>query len=273
MKQITKKVATQRADTAIYPEQELMYRDKQVLIIGGTSGIGLGLAKYYLLQGAVVTVCGRDKTKLSPALLTDFPLLTYCELDVRNVGVLMELFTRYQHMPLDLMIYSAGFYFNERRSRLNKTDSDNMLETNFEGFISCFRLSADLMRKQKHGQIVTIASVAGLLNSVDASLYSQLKAAMIQTALGYRKALSPYQVEVTTLVPGYINTDKLRQLNNGDASHKPFLLSVDQAVACMTAAIARKQRLCIFPRRMKYLVNLLNCLPTRLVTLILNQRH
>lgn len=273
MKQITATSDTQNFDCTQPAKQGLTYKGKQVLIIGGTSGIGLGLAKHYLKLGAAVTVCGRDRSKLPPTLLNTFPLLTCYELDVNNESLLTDLFARYNHKPLELMIYSAGFYFNERRNKLNKADSDHMLQTNFEGFISCFRLTSDLMRKQQHGQMVTIASVAGLLNSVDASLYSQLKAAMIQTALGYRMALSPYGVEVTTLVPGYINTKKLQQLNNGDASHKPFLLSVDQAVTRMTAAIARKERLSVFPRRMKYLVKLLDCLPTRLVTFILTRRR
>lgn len=273
MKQITATSGTPCLDGTLPEEHELTYKGKQVLIIGGTCGIGLGLAKHYLQQGAAVTVCGRDGSKLPPALLTTFPLLTCCELDVDNEILLTELFARYNHKPLDLMVYCAGFYFNERRNRLNKTDSDNMLRTNFEGFITCFRSAADLMRKQQHGQMVTIASVAGLVNSVDPSLYSQLKAAMIQTARGYRMALSPYGIKVTTLVPGYINTKKLQQLNNGDASHKPFLLSVDQAVTRMTAAIERNERLFIFPRRMKYLVRLLDCLPTGLVTLILTRRR
>ncbi len=273
MKKITATSDTQSLDDMSPAKQGLTFKGKRILIIGGTSGIGLGLATHYLKQGAAVTVCGRDRSKLPPELLNTFPLMTCYELDVNNDELLADLFARYNRKSLDLMIYCAGFYFNERRNKLNKTDSDNMLRTNFEGFTTCFRLAADLMRKQQHGQMATIASVAGLVNSVDASLYSQLKAAMIQTALGYRMALSPYGVEVTTLVPGYINTEKLQQLNNGDASHKPFLLSVDQAVTRMAAAIERKERLSVFPRRMKYLIKLLDCLPTRLVTLILTRRR
>jgi hypothetical protein len=72
---------------------------------------------------------------------------------------------------------------------------------------------------------------------------------------------------VTAIVPGYVDTAKLRALNQGDASHKPFILSEAQAVAQITLAIRLRRAVHVFPWQMRWLVALLNGLPRRLLAL------
>ena len=83
----------------------------------------------------------------------------------------------------------------------------------------------------------------------------------------YRIALRPFGVAVTAIVPGYVDTAKLRALNGGDASAKRFLLSEAQALAHIVDAIARRQPVRIFPWQMRWAIALLNLLPRRLLML------
>jgi len=77
----------------------------------------------------------------------------------------------------------------------------------------------------------------------------------------YRKALAPWGVDVTAIIPGYIDTARLRALNEGSAAAKPFLQEEAAAVLRMADAIDRRAERCIFPWQLHLLVRLFACLP------------
>ena len=110
--------------------------------------------------------------------------------------------------------------------------------------------------------MVAVASIAGLLKDYPGgSLYSASKRAAIAVCETYRKALAPYGIAVTTLVPGYVDTARLRELNGGDAGAKPFLQAEADAVRCMAAAIDARADRCVFPWQLHMLVRFFNLLP------------
>ncbi len=169
---------------------------------------------------------------------------------------------------LDLLVVAAGFYFNTRHHPLDAATTLRMLRTNASGLNHAFDWAAEKMLAQRAGQLVAVSSIAGLLHDYPgASLYSATKRHVLSVCATYRMALQPFGIAVTAIVPGYIDTAKLRALNGGDASHKPFLLSEAQAVACITHAIRTRQAVCVFPWQMRWLVAVLNRLPRWLLAL------
>jgi short-subunit dehydrogenase len=190
------------------------------------------------------------------------------QFDIADRAALISAIDDFSNPCTDLLIVSAGFYFNDRHHRLDEATTLRMLHTNVTGLNQAFELAAEKMLLQKSGHLVAISSMAGLLKDYPgASLYSATKRSVIDLCTTYRKALAPFSISVTTIVPGYINTEKLRQLNNGDASHKPFLLSEQQAVTRIVKAIAQRDVMCAFPWKMRWLIRLLNLLPKQLLRL------
>jgi short-subunit dehydrogenase len=240
----------------------------RIFIIGGTSGIGWALAEHYLLAGHDVGITGRDITKVSPDTSKKYTQLQLYQFDIADRTALVSAIHDFSNPCIDLLIVSAGFYFNDRHHCLDEATTLRMLQTNLIGLNQAFELAAEKMLLQKSGHLVAISSMAGMLKDYPgASLYSATKRSVIDLCTTYRKALAPFSISVTTIVPGYINTEKLRQLNNGDASHKPFLLSEQQAVAHIVKAIAQRDVMCAFPWQMHWLIRLLNLLPKQLLRL------
>ena len=249
----------------------------RVLIVGGTSGIGWALAEHYLSAGNEVAVCGRDTSKVEvnkigaskigankvkPGANFDSTKLKLFSVNVTDRCALQTVVDEYAREPIDLVIVSAGFYFNNRHHPLDEATTLRMLQTNVGGLNTVFELCSEKMLRQRSGHLVAIASVAGLLKDYpSASLYSACKRSVIQLCETYRIALHPFGIRVTTIIPGYINTAKLRELNNGDASKKPFLLSEADAVKKITLAIEQKQSVAIFPWQMRSAIWLMNRLP------------
>lgn len=238
-----------------------------ILIIGGTSGIGWEVARQYAEDGQQVLVCGRDLAKLPsplPESIANKVQAVAC--DITDLAQVQALFAQLSTEVVDLVLVSAGFYFRDRFERLDASTTLRMLNTNILGLDVVFSLASKQLVQQGFGQLAAIASVAGLLRDYPgASLYSSCKKSVIQLCDSYRIALKPFGISVTAIIPGYVDTAKLREINQQDVSKKPFLISEQQAAEHIISALAKRQAQLVFPRRMHWLIRLLNCLPAALL--------
>jgi len=252
----------------------------KVMIIGSTSGIGLALALHYLERGDTVAVCGRDLQSLPPDLPARHPLLHGYQFDIADRQAVAHAIDAFcalaaspqsgqsNHWGLDLLIVSAGVYFNTRSHKLDEAATLAMLRTNVSGLGHAFELAAGKMLPQHSGHLVAVSSIAGLLHDYPgASLYSATKRSVLSVCETYRIGLKPFSIAVTAIVPGYVDTARLRALNAGDASTKPFLMPESEAIKRIATAIEQRQEIVIFPWQMRWLVALLNRLPRTLLRL------
>ena len=238
----------------------------RVFIFGGTRGLGLALAKHYLQNGHEVAIAGRNPAA-AIAVANDANLHCYI-LDMGDssaVQAALNKFAAAAHVSkqgLDLVIITAGLYFNDRNHALDAASSRAMLETNVNGLSHVLQHASTLMLAQGSGQIAAVASIAGLLSDYPgASVYSATKRSALQLCDTYQRALSAFGIDVTAIIPGYIDTMRLRELNGGSAHHKPFLVSEAFAVEKIVAAIAARAQFCAFPWQMHLLVRVIGVLP------------
>lgn len=240
----------------------------RVVIVGGTSGIGLGLAASYLERGHDVVVCGRRPERLDGHPVASHPRLTRCRLNVADARKTQELFSDLAPHGIDLVIVSAGYYAGAAEIGADPSEAERILSTNVRGLCHVFDSVIPVMRAQRRGRLVAIASIAGLLAPYrHGSLYSASKRAAISLCAVYRKALEADRIGVTTIIPGYVDTARLRELSGGSAQGKPFLVSEADAVQRIVAAIERGDEEFVFPRAMLWLVRAFNLLPAPLRSL------
>jgi NAD(P)-dependent dehydrogenase (short-subunit alcohol dehydrogenase family) len=233
-----------------------------VMIMGGTSGIGLGLARHYLRQGARVAICGRHPEKLAGQPLLQDPRVSVHACDVADRAEVERVVGVFAAGGLDLLIVTAGQYADAAAITQDRERALPVLRVNVGGLDHAFNAASEVMMRRGHGHLVVVASIAGLQNDYPGgSLYSASKRAAIAIADAYRKALMAYSIAVTVIVPGYVDTARLRELNQGDASGKPFLMAQDEAVRRIADAIARRDERYVFPWQMHAMVRLFNILP------------
>lgn len=242
----------------------------KIFIVGGTSGMGLAVAKIYLSQGHEVAVCGRDLMKLD--VLSSFSSLKTYALDIYDKKKLESAVEDFSQGGLDIMLISAGSYADDSLEAISYEESVAMLEVNIAGTVNALEVARKAMKNQNKGQIAIIASVSGLLDYPYATTYSKTKTAVICIADAYRKALKPFGIIITVIAPGYVNTKKLQDLNAGDLSKKPFLVEEDEAAKQIVEGIALGKALVVFPQKMKKLIQFLSILPSCLVRFIMYQK-
>jgi len=237
----------------------------KIMIIGGTSGIGLALGAHYHACGAELALCGRDIGRLDGHPLARDARVRTIALDIGDRAAVDAAVRAFGADGIDILIVTAGQYADAAGLAADPDLGPLLVQTNIAGLVHAFDAAATLMRAQRRGQLVAVASIAGLLKEYPGgSLYSASKRAAIAMCDAYRKALAPFGIAVTTLVPGYVDTARLRELNGGDASAKPYLVPEAAAVARMAAAIDARAERCVFPWRLHLLVRLFNLLPLQL---------
>ncbi|NGZ84567.1 SDR family NAD(P)-dependent oxidoreductase [Duganella aceris] len=233
-----------------------------VLIMGGTSGIGLGLAQHYWVQGARVAICGRHPGKVADLAWVRDPRISVHACDVADRAAVERMVHEFAAGGLDLLIVTAGQYADAAAIAQDRERALPVLHVNVGGLDNAFSAASAAMLPRGRGQLVAVASIAGLQRDYPTgSLYSASKRAAIAIADAYRKALAPFGIAVTVIVPGYVDTARLRELNQGDAGRKPFLMTEQDAVTRIAAAIACQHERCVFPWQLHALVRVFNCLP------------
>ena len=240
----------------------------KVFIVGGSSGIGLSLAKRYASLGNKVAICGTNEEKLRKIKESEVNIKIY-KADVRNKEELKSVIDDFSKGDLDLIINSAGVYTNNRTAKLTDEQAYAMIDINLTGILNTFEVVRDMMFKNNKGHIAIVSSVAGLLDYPKASVYARTKMTIIGVCETYRAFFRDYNVNITTIVPGYIATDKLKSLRKEDITNKPTVLSEEESTNIIVKAIEEKKEKIIYPLSMKILISIITKLPKKVLTYIL----
>ena len=240
----------------------------KIFIVGGSSGIGLSLAKRYASLGNRVAICGTNEEKLKKIKESNNNIKVY-KVDVRNKEELKSAIDDFSKGNLDLIINSAGIYTNNRTAKLTDKEAYAMIDINLTGVLNTFEAVRDMMFKNNRGHIAVISSIAGLLDYPKASVYARTKMTIIGVCETYRAFFRDYNINISIIIPGYIATDKLKSLSEEDVSKKPTVLSEEEATNIAIKAIEDKKEKIIYPLSMKILLSIITKLPKRVLTYIL----
>ncbi|ABE50939.1 SDR family oxidoreductase [Methylobacillus flagellatus] len=235
---------------------------QRVFITGASSGIGLALARHYLRQGAIVGVTAR-RTDLLYKLAAEFPdgqCLPY-QADVRDAQAMQataQAFIQAAGVP-HIVIANAGVSCGTLSAEAEDiTAFHTIFEINVFGMLHTFQPFIAAMRESGlRGQLVGIASVAGIRGLPGAGAYSASKSAAITYLESLRTEMQHDGIAVTTIAPGYIRTP----MTDVNGYRMPFLMEVDIAASKFAHAISRRKRFVVIPWQMGWVARILHIIP------------
>lgn len=195
--------------------QSVSLKDQVVVITGGTSGIGRGIADMFASCGAKVVLFGRDEERGKRAADELGGNAEFFSVDVANTDDVNKAIETVlaKHGCVDILINCAGVTRDKLLMRMDEEDWDQVLEINLK---SCYNTCKALVRpmlKAKKGKIINISSVVGLMGNPGQTNYAASKAGMI----GFSKALAKElagRVQVNCIAPGYIETKMTDSLSS-----------------------------------------------------------
>lgn len=180
-----------------------------VLITGGSSGIGLALAKKFMENDNTVIITGRNLSKLE-AIQKDFPKIKIFQSDVTDYADVRKLADDIQQKfgGIDILINNAGI--------MNLVDAGNEendlqkqmqeIEINYNSPIRMLHYFLPLLKKSKNAVLVNVSSGLAYVPFAQAPTYSGTKSALHFWTLGIRPQLKPHGIKVIELLPPVVDT-------------------------------------------------------------------
>jgi short-subunit dehydrogenase len=208
-------------------------------------------------QGHNVAVCGRDLTKL-PAELKNSRLYSY-QVDVSEREQILEAVSDFSKkmLGLDLVIAGAGVSVPKKTKIPDFVAAAKLIDINVKGVMFTFEAALNEMLPKKHGHIVAIGSVAGMVGLPGAGPYSASKAAVLKLCESLALDLPSHGISVTAIAPGFVDTPLTRK----NPHPMPFMITSDDAAKRIIKAIDAKKVLLVFPWQMATLMWILERLP------------
>jgi NAD(P)-dependent dehydrogenase (short-subunit alcohol dehydrogenase family) len=175
------------------------------LVTGGSSGIGLAIARVLRDEGFDLTLASRTREKVEAAAAELGALALTAnvadESDCRRiVGEHHERYGR-----LDVLVNSAGIGIAGDIDQLPLKQVDVQLDVNLRGLMLVTAASLPLLR-DKHGIVVNIASIAGTMGTPFLPVYGAAKAAVIQFTSTLNRGEQEHGVRATAISPGFVDT-------------------------------------------------------------------
>ncbi|HEX6432350.1 MAG TPA: SDR family NAD(P)-dependent oxidoreductase [Niastella sp.] len=227
----------------------------KIIIIGATSGIGRELAQQYMAPGHTVAVTGR-RQELLLELKKQYPGIHTACFDVQAGEAIERLQSLIAGMGgLDLLIYSAGY--GEPAEELAEEIEIDSTATNVLGFVKIAAFTFNYFRKQGHGQLAVISSVAALRGNSWTPAYSASKAYVSNYSEGLNIKARKLKVDivVTDIRPGFIKTKMAK------GAGQFWVAPVDKAARQIRAAIAAKKRVAYVTKRWWFIACIVKRLP------------
>jgi short-subunit dehydrogenase len=202
------------------------FKNKNVLITGGASGIGFIMGRKILERSAsklIIWDINEDAMLSVAARLSKqgYSVATYL-VDVANPDDVLKAAEEVQknHGGVDILINNAGIVRGKKFEQQSMEDIKNTMDINSLGFMYVARALLPQLQKKERGYIVNITSAAGLTPNPGMAVYAASKWAAVgwSESLNLELKKSQSKVKVLTVMPSYINTGMFAGVN------PPFLM-------------------------------------------------
>jgi len=181
-------------------------KNSVALVTGGSSGIGLAIAKMLVDSGARVAITGRDGKKLASAAreINALPIQADASKETDVERTYRELLKEYG--DLDILVNNAGFGVFKNLVDMDRAGFEAVFATNVTGAMLMAREASKHFVKKQRGNIVNIASTAGLRGAPGGTAYYASKFALRGMTECWRAELRKHNIRVFLVNPSEVIT-------------------------------------------------------------------
>lgn len=210
---------------------------KHVVITGGTSGIGLAIAKKFINEGAKLLITGRDEMKLRSVQNNlgseNCEIMAWDISNVHDIDSVIEKMAQ-QLNGIDIFINNAGIYSTKEIFQVKENDWDSVFGINAKGlYFAMQAIGLYYVNKNIKGKIVNIVSNRGILG--DVGPYGASKWSVMGLTKGFARKLISKGIIVNGIAPGMTATG----INNIDVFDNAYVNIADtDSRVCLPEEIA-----------------------------------
>jgi decaprenylphospho-beta-D-erythro-pentofuranosid-2-ulose 2-reductase len=236
---------------------------QSVLVLGGTSDIAIATAKALIRSRCrTVILAGRDPEglateakRLEAAGADTVECVAFDALAVdAHDAFVADVFGRFG--DVDLAIVAFGVLGDQAEAEEQGTEARRIVETNFTGAVSVLVPLAQAMRRQGHGRIVVLSSVAGERARKSNFVYGSSKAGLDAFCQGLGDSLAGSGVHVMIVRPGFVYSKMTDGLDPA-----PLATDPDQVAYAILTGLGRGSQIVWAPASLRYVMTVLRHLP------------
>jgi 3-oxoacyl-[acyl-carrier protein] reductase len=183
---------------------ELDFSGKRVLVVGGSSGIGNGIAQAFRTKGARVHVCGTRPraADYSPGEGSDLEGLDYAQLDVSDPAAIERFKPAFDRLDVLVLAQGAVIY---RRGEFEMDGFRKVLEVNLMSLMACAGKFHDMLSASK-GSLIIISSTAAYHSTKGNPAYNASKTGAVGLTRTLGQAWAENGIRVNGIAPGLVDT-------------------------------------------------------------------
>ncbi|KJV25194.1 sugar dehydrogenase [Aquitalea magnusonii] len=188
------------------------FKGKKLLVVGGTSGMGLASAQAILAEGGSVVIVGNRpaKTEAARMELATLGHVWALTADLSSEEGLSALLCSIdeQHSDIDLLVNAAGIFFPKPFLEHRLADYDQYMVLNKAFFFITQKVATNLVARNRPGAIVNIGSMWAkqAIAATPSSAYSMAKAGLHSLTQHLAMELAPKHIRVNAVSPAVVNT-------------------------------------------------------------------
>jgi short-subunit dehydrogenase len=216
-----------------------MPRRQTILITGASSGLGEGMARQFAAMGRDLALCARRTDRLlalQQELQAKHPKVRVSikALDVNDHAQVFEVFKAFKDEfgSIDRVIVNAGLGKGQPIGKGRFDANLQTAQTNFIAALAQCEAAVEIFRAQNSGHLVSISSMSAM-RGLGRNLTTY--AALAHLTEGIRADLMRTPIKVTTIFPGYIETEL-----SSKAQKTPLMVDTESGCKAMVAAIERE---------------------------------
>ena len=200
-------------------------RNKVALVVGGSSGLGEAIARKFASEGATCAIVASSNIRKANKVARDIKRKSkgyVC--DVTKPAEVNKLVAKVlkDHKKIDILVNSAGIFVPTPAGDSKTSDVNRMIDVNLKGTLHMINAVVPHMKARKRGNIINMASVAGVRALPLYGVYCASKAAVVMLTKVLATELSRDGIHVNSISPGNTETPMNEYVRN-DPEYKPIL--------------------------------------------------
>jgi short-subunit dehydrogenase len=227
---------------------EYDFKNKTVLITGGSRGLGLVMAREFAREGARLVLCARDEEELQRARsdIENYAaevMTVPCDITNKQSVDEMVAAVNSRFGVVDVLVNTAGVIQVVPFVVMTILDFEIAIKAHFWGPLYTTMAVLPSMRQKKSGRIVNISSIGGKVSVPHLVPYSASKFALVGLSKGLRSELMKDGIKVTTVCPGLMRTGSPRNADfKGQHQLEYAWFSISDALPLLTVSAENAAR-------------------------------
>jgi short-subunit dehydrogenase len=226
----------------------MIFKDKTVIITGGSEGVGAATARLFAEAGANLMLVARSKKNLEAVAetLRDKTRVEIFAMDVSDYDACVDLFKKanFEFGRIDILVNNAGCHERGPVETLAATDLGRMIDVNLRAPIVLTRLALPYLRDAGGGAIINVGSLAGRTPVPNSATYAATKAGLRSFTYSLAEEFSNGKIKVAVVSPGPIDTgfimDNIDKVS--DLTFSQALSTADEVAQAVLDLCGNKQR-------------------------------